>query len=181
MGIMALVAIGMIGTAICQDTGNAGGRGARGGRGNVDPAQFRQQAEQRMKEQLGASDEEWKILQPKLDKVQTAQRDVRAGGMMGMMSARGGRGGPGGPGAAAGGTPPAANAPAQSEVQKKAGDLQKVLDNKDAKPEDIKTALTAYRDARTKAKADLEKAQKDLKEVLSLKQEAQLVMMGLLE
>ena len=44
------------------------------GRGNFDPAQFREQMNQRMRERLGASEEEWKVLQPRIEKVQTAQR-----------------------------------------------------------------------------------------------------------
>jgi Spy/CpxP family protein refolding chaperone len=59
--------------------------------------------------------------------------------------------------------------------------LQTTLDNKDAKPEEIKAKLTALRDARNKAKEDLTKAQADLKELLTQRQEAVLVNMGLLD
>lgn len=44
-----------------------------------------------------------------------------------------------------------------------------------------KAALTALREARAKAREELEKAQKELKDLLTLKQEARLVTMGLLE
>src|SRR5207302_2321689 len=60
-------------------------RGQGGQGGNVDPAQMRSQFLQRIKEQLGATDEEFAALQPKLEKLMTAQRDIRGGG--------GGRGG----------------------------------------------------------------------------------------
>ena len=112
----------------------------------------------------------------------TLSRGTR-GGMMGMMG-RGGRGGPGArPGRNGGGatTPAAGTARQQSDVEKKMGDLQKVLDNKDAKPADLKSALSAYRDAREKAKADLAKAQKDLQGVVTVRQEAILVSRGLLD
>jgi predicted S18 family serine protease len=66
-------------------------------------------------------------------------------------------------------------------VEKKAQELSTLLQNKDAKPEDIKAALAAYRDARTKAKAELEKAQKDLRDLLTVRQEAVLVSMGTLD
>src|SRR5436853_6696738 len=56
-----------------------GGRGARegGGRGfgRFDPAEMKQ----RMKERMGATDDEWKTLEPKIDKVMKLQREVRPG------------------------------------------------------------------------------------------------------
>jgi len=76
---MALVAcLGFIIQAFSQATapgtagpaGQAGPWGQAGPRGNFDPAQFRQRMDERMKEALGATDEEWKVLQPKIEKVQ---------------------------------------------------------------------------------------------------------------
>jgi len=146
--------------------------------GQRDPAQsqqrmeqFRQQMADRMKQALGASDEEWKVLQPRIDKVQTLSRQARGGGM-GFIMMGGGRGGPG--------NRPQSDRP-QSEVEKKSEALQKVLDNKEAKVEEIKAALTALREARAKAKAELETAQKELREVVTVRQEAQLVTMALLD
>jgi hypothetical protein len=55
------------------------------------------------------------------------------------------------------------------------------LDNADAQASEITQKLTALRDARAKAKADLESAQKDLKDVLTPRQEAVLVVNGMLE
>ena len=37
--------------------------------------QFRQRAQQRMREQLGANEQEWKVLQPRIEKIQQLQRD----------------------------------------------------------------------------------------------------------
>jgi hypothetical protein len=130
---------------------------------------------QRIKEQLGATDEEWTALQPKLEKLMTAQRDTRGGGF-----GRGGgrrRGGPDG-----GGNTNDPNAQQnQSAVAKAQADLRTVLDNKDSKPEEIKAKLAALRDAREKAKADVTAAQKDLRELLTQRQEAVLVNMGFLD
>jgi peptidoglycan hydrolase CwlO-like protein len=160
--------------------GAAGGGGGRGGR-NFDPAAMQQRQLDRIKQALGTTDDEFKALQPKLEKVLTDQRNSTAGRGMGMM----GRGGPGGPGGGRGGNNPAPAAapdPATlSPVAKAAADLQTVLDNKDAKPEDIKEKLTALRDARTKARDELKAAQKDLTELLTQRQEAVLVEMGILE
>lgn len=189
LALAAVSALGFISLALAQDTTPParGGRGGAGARGNFDPAQVRARMEQGIKDALGATDEEWKVLQPKIEKVTTAQRDARAGGMGmgGMMGGRGGRGARGGNAGGAGGAAPAPapadNAPPQTPVAKASSDLGKILQDKEAKPEDIKAALTALRDARTKAEAELEKAQKDLKEVVTVKQEAQLVLRGLLK
>jgi len=154
--------------------------GAPGGR---DPAQmqqrmeqFRQQMSDRMKQSFGATDEEWKVLQPKIEKVQTLSRQSRGGGGMGMMFGGGGRGG-NDKGGGRGGPP--SDRP-QSEVDKKVEILQKVLDNKEAKAEEIKTALAGVLEARAAAKKELEVAQKELREVLTVLQEARCVLMGIL-
>jgi len=65
----------------------------------------------------------------------------------------------------------------ESEVLKATQALAKVLKDKDAAPGDIKSALQNLRDARAKAKAALEEAQKELRSVLTLRQEALLVQM----
>ena len=140
-------------------------------RGNFDPQQFRQRMEERLKEQLQVNDDEWKVLQPKIEKVMEAQRDANGG--RGMFRGGGRRGGGPDQGPSNNATP--------SPVQDKARELQAVLEDKEAKPDKIKAALTAYREARAQAKANLTKAQDDLREVLTTRQESVLVMMGMLE
>lgn len=179
--VATVIGVGFISQAISQDaTPPAGGdtkartggdtKGTRTGRGNFDPAAFRKQMEDRMKEAMGATDDEWKVLQPKIEKVTTLQRQSRPGMGM-MMGSRGGA--PGGDRA------PSADRP-QSDVEKKMTDLNKVLQNKEASADEIKTSLTAVREAQAKAKADLEAAQKDLKGIVTVRQEAVLVTMGVL-
>ena len=178
-GIFALMASGLLlsgftgGTVFAQDAAgeqnqNEGRRG-RGGRGNFDPAQFRQRMQEMMKEQLGATDEEMKVLQPKIEKVMTAQRDARGGGF-GFGGGRRGRGGDGGGG----------SDQAQSPVAKASADLRSAVEAK-ASDEEIKGKLQALRDARAKAREDLAAAQKELQEVVTSKQEAVLVMYGMLD
>jgi len=155
-----------------QDQGNDRQRGRGMGRGgNFDPAQFRQQMMDRMKEQLGANDDEWKVLEPKVEKVMTAQREARFGGLGGMFGGRGNRGGGGGPG----GDQP------QSAVGQAAQDLRQTLENKSASPEDISAKLKTLREARQKAQEELASAQKELKDVLTQRQEATLVSFGMLD
>lgn len=59
--------------------------------------------------------------------------------------------------------------------------LRTTLENSSASPEEIKTQLTAVRQAREKAKQDLAAAQADLKKILTVRQEAVLVEMGQLD
>jgi Spy/CpxP family protein refolding chaperone len=93
------------------------------------------------------------------------------------MRGRGGRGGQGGgPGADA-----AAAAAPTNDVQDKTKALSDALDNKDSDPKDIAQKLAGLRDARVKAKAELVKAQEDLKALLTSRQEAMLVMRGMLD
>lgn len=176
--LSALMGLVCVGTAISQDATSqpAGARGGRGGGQRMNPEEMRTRMEERLKADLSVTDEEWTALQPKIEKVMTAQRDSRGGGMMMMRGGRG-PGGPGGPGAGPGGD---ANRP-QSEVATKAADLAKVVQDKDAKPDQIKTALEAYRAARAKARESLEAAQKELKELLTPRQEAVLVSNGMLD
>ena len=181
-----LAGAGWIGQAIGEENAAPPPRGQR------DPEQMRQRMEQfrqqmgdRMKQALGVNDEEWKILQPKIEKVQTLARQTRGGGMGGMAAMFGRRNRPGGEGDA--NRPPDANRapdpnrPPPSDVETKAQALQKVLENKEAKPEEIKTALAALREAKAKARQELETAQKELREVVTVRQEAQLVTMSILE
>ncbi len=181
-GVLVVMGALWSGQAFSQPAGPGGGMwGPGGGDPNVwrmmlDPNYIRRAASDRMRQTLGATDEEWTVLEPKIEKVTTLSLQARGGGMiamgMGMFGFGGRGGGMGGAGAAAG---------QQSELMKASQALAELLKNKDASAADIKSALQAYRDARARARAELEQAQKELKELLTMRQEAQLVQMGLLE
>ena len=66
-------------------------------------------------------------------------------------------------------------------MQKKSASLGELLKNKDSDPKAIQDALKSYRDERDKSRESLKKAQADLKELLTARQEAQLVVTGMLE
>jgi hypothetical protein len=182
----ALMMVVVAGSALAQDqTGNRRQRGqgqgqpgqpgqqGQQGRQRFDPAQFREQMMTRLKERLGATDEEWKVLQPKVEKVMASQRDGRGGG------------GPGGrSGRTRGGDnqqPQQQQQGEQSAVSKAAAELRAAVEDKATSPEEITRRLTAYRDAREKSRADRAAAQKELRELLSARQEAVLVSSGLLD
>jgi hypothetical protein len=155
---------------------NPGGNNGRGNRGNFDPAQMRAQYLQRIKEQLGANDDEWKVLEPKLTKVMDASRAARSSGGFGGFSGRTRGGAPGG----TGGTP-APDPTTMSPVAKASADLRAVVENKSAAASEYTEKLAAFRKARDAAKAESAAAQKDLKELLTPKQEAILVSSGVID
>jgi hypothetical protein len=138
---------------------------------------MQQRFNDRIKDLLGVTDEEWNAISPSIDRVRTLQRDVSSMGGMGRMMF--GSGGPGGPGGPPGASPDNQNQ-TPSDVQQKLSDLVNLLQNKDAATDDVKAKVAALRDARTAAQADLAKAQDTLRSLLTVRQEAVLVAMGIL-
>jgi hypothetical protein len=147
--------------------GGNGGNGGGGGFGRRDPAAFMQRRMDQLKQQLGATDEEFAAIQPKIQAVMQLQRDVAPRG--GMFGRRGGGFGFGGPT-----TQPSAVSQAMQE-------LQTTLDDQNSSADLIKSKLDAVRDARAKARQDLAVAQQDLKSVLTQRQEAVMVLNGILD
>lgn len=163
-----------------------GDRGApgQGQRGQFDPERMRQMMAERMKERLGVDDQAWKVMEPRLTKVMELSRQASGGGrgMFGMFgSSRGGQR-PGqegrGPGDRQG---PEGQERQLNPVEKAMEQLQTTLDNQSASSDEIKKQLTALRTAREKAKQELATAQQSLREILTVRQEAQLVAMGMLD
>lgn len=157
-----------------NNNNNGGGRRNRGG-GNFDPAQMRAQMMDRIKEQLGAKDDEWTAIQPRLEKVMDAQRDTR-----GSRGGFGGRTRGGNNGGADNNAQQPSNRP-ETEVSKAQADLRTALENKETPPAELAAKLKTLRDAREKAKATLAQSQKELKDLLTQRQEAVLVNMGMLD
>ena len=175
LGLLALTLLGGLSSTVslAQDRGGQGGGPGGGGR-NWDPAQMQQRMMDAFKERMGATDEEWGVIQPKLAKVLEAQRDARGGGMGGMMGGRGNRGGDRGN---RGGE----DAQDQSPTAKAASDLRTTLENEKSSPDEIKAKLKTVRDTRAAAQKDLKAAQEDLKGVLTERQEAMLVLVGMMD
>jgi hypothetical protein len=143
-------------------------RGMRGGM--MDPNAFQARMMEQLKGNLKATDDEWKVLEPKIEKVQILQRQMRMDGMRGMFGSQRG----------SGNEQPTLPAPT-TEIGKKTAELQKLLADEKSSLADIKAALKAVRDAREKVKADIAAAQKDLRDVVNVRQEAELVVIGTLE
>lgn len=179
-------------TAFAQDTapatppaggqgGNGGGQGGPGGgrRGGFDPAQMRQRMMERYREQLGVKDDaEWGVIEGRITKID----ELRRASMMRGFGGFGGRG-PGGPGGGPGGNQGQGNrggGPFGQQPNPDAEALQAALDG-GASSDEIKAKLAAYRDSLKKKEAELTKAQDDLRALLSVKQEASAVLLGLLK
>jgi len=157
------------------------GKVAAQNRGNFDPEQMRQRMMERYKERLEVTnDDEWKIISDRIEKVMTAQRETRIGGF-----------GFGGPGGRRGGDTAQADAGNNGGRRNRGGmfggepnpdaeALQKALDSK-ASADDLKAKMAKLRDNLKEKEAKLAKAQDELRKVLSARQEATAILMGLLK
>jgi len=164
-----------VGTLAAQDTTKTdSGNTGRRNRGNFDPAQFQQRMMDNIKTRLAfTNDTEWAAVQPLVQKVMDARRDS--------MTQGGGFGRMGGRGAGNGGDNAAQGADARPNAPKplpEAEALQKLVDDKVPAAE-IKTALEKYRAARKDRDAKLTAAQDALRKVLTVRQEAEAALLGL--
>ena len=169
-----------IGSTFAQDNGNGGGngggrnrQGGGGGFGNMTPEERQKMMMDNVRQSLNfTNDTDWSAVQPLVQKVMDARRDVGFGaGMRGMFGRNrggqnGGQGGRGGPGGMFG----------QPSAEQEA--LQKALDD-DAPAAQVKDLLAKYKASQQAKQAKLEAAQDALKAVLTSKQEAEAYLMGL--
>jgi hypothetical protein len=156
--------------------GPGGGGPGGGGFGQFDPAQFRQFQLDNIRQQLSATDDEWKVLEPKISKILDLQPLAITGGRGGFGRRGGGPGGPGGGGGGGGrgfGGPPNAT---QEKVQAVSAAVEA-----NAPDTELKAKMATAREARDKARADLAAARKDLIGLLTTKQEAVLFAANIVE
>ena len=168
----AVLTLAFSGASVMAQGGGGGGFGGGGGRGGFDPAQLVPMMVDGMRQSLAVTnDDEWNVIEPRLEKVVKLKMEERTTGIGSMFAGRGGGGGGGGMmrfNALTGGPDPSADA------------LQKALDNSASIPE-VKAAMAKVREARLQKRAALLKAQQDLKDVLSIRQEAVLLLSGQLD
>ncbi|MDA7661900.1 hypothetical protein N8609_00905 [Verrucomicrobia bacterium] len=163
--VVALAAISLSSSidVSAQGRGERGERGGRGGgRGNFDFSEMRARIMDSIKDRFGFSDAEFKAIQPLIEDIQEKQREARTGGRS--FAGFGGFGGRSG----RGGDRDAGN-PEMSA-------LQKAIESGN----NIEAKLSAFRKARAKKEAVLKKSQETLKSVLTIKQEAVAVTIGLI-
>ena len=167
-----------------QDTGAARGQRSSGMRGMMgDPAQIQQMLGDRFKEILELSDDEWTVIGPKVIKVLEMSFQQR-GNPMNMRMMFGNRGPQGQQGpqgqrqfSQRGNNPAFSSGTGDESIQ----ELQKLLENKNASAAEIKSLVTKVRKDREKMEQEKMAAQKELRELLTVRQEAILISMGLLD
>ena len=139
-------------------------------RGTINQMQgtYRNASLNNIRLQLNASDEEWNVLLPKIQRVLAALQDVA---QPAAVSGRGGMGGMGGLVLAQ---------PAVSQVARAFQELQDILKEPNAGEDSIAAKLRAWRALHEKARAELAAAQEDLVSILTLRQEAILLNLGML-
>lgn len=162
------------------------GQGMGGQMGGLDlssilaPSAIQKRMLDYYKEQLAPTEEEWTVLEPRLAKVlelsegtnsltgmitQVVDRFRRSQWAQDQMQGQENK----------------TEEEEKSAVQKAMTELQETLDKEAPSTVEIKAKMLALRGAREKVKQQLVKAEDELREVLTLKQEATLLMLGLLE
>ncbi|MFC1838273.1 hypothetical protein ACFL1N_01735 [Thermodesulfobacteriota bacterium] len=184
-----LISVAIPAAAQAQPAGNGNAPGASGFQGrqgmtSFDPGQMQNMISNMFKEQLGISDDEWTVIGPKVMNVLTLSSQSRANPMRMMRAGR-----PGGPGGQA--TPDMQGQRqmrnrmpgifGQGEEDENMQALQKLLEDKNADASQIKQLVTKVRKAREKSQRELAAAKKELRELLTVRQEAILISMGLLD
>jgi len=151
-------------------------------RGGFDPEQMRVRMMERYREALEVkNDDEWKVIEPRISKVSDARRDTMSAGMSAFgRGGFGGRRGPGDSNGGGGGGDERRRRGFGGEPSAEADALQKALEAK-APNEEIKAKLAKYRESLKQKQAALTAAQEELRKVLSVRQEATAVMLGLLQ
>jgi hypothetical protein len=143
-----------------------------------------------MRQALGVTERQWKLIKPRLDKVEYLMKQAKIS--MTPASYRRSRGSSGSPN----NKQPAPKveegwkwskawekkAPAElTEGERICEELLKLLEDKNSKQEEIELKVEALRQARKEAGKQLAKAQQELREVLTFRQEATLVLIRYLE
>ena len=179
-GVAAIMSLGSSQVVAQPGGGGQGGQGGgRQGRGNFDPAQMQQRMMERYKEVLEVtSDDEWKAIEPRVQKVMDLRRESFSGMGRGMFGGgRGPRGGGDNAQPADQGKQPRGGMFGTPSPETEA--LQKAIDSKASKAE-MKAALEKYVASRKAKQAEMEKAQASLRELLTPRQEAIATLNGLL-
>ena len=150
---MAVALFLSAGLASAQDNGNGGGGGGGGnggpggggggfgggggGRRNFDPAQMQQRMMDNVRDQLGfTNDTDWSAVQPLIQKVLDARREIGGNNIMRLFRGNRGGGQGGGNRPRGGGMFGAAPSPEEDALQKGIDDDQRVADPLSSRPED---------------------------------------------
>jgi hypothetical protein len=117
--------------------------------------QEHQRAIEDFKDRLGVSDKEWPVVKPRIERVYNLMHplpQMRPG-----------------------------NEQPKTEVQARSSELRDLLRNEGTAVDKVKAGLTSLRAAKEKAAQELATAKQDLRQLMTLRQEAVLVVAGLLD
>ncbi len=122
-----------------------------------EPNEKKMMVEEHLKNKLDATDEEWETLGPLVMKIHTSQEQL------------------------AGRVDKKAEAEAKTNYLKALADLNTTLDDPEADPETIEEKIEALRTEKMIVKKELQSTQKELLKHLSVYQEAEALIMGLVD
>jgi len=175
--LVAAAVLGIGWAALAQTPATQPGGAApasRSARGRYfSPAQLQQ-----LQDTLQVSDNEWRVILPKIEKIESLRRATQSSRQAG----RGRRGGQQSAPVPQTDSPVPSNAesPEIVDLQKASQQLQDAINNKETSREDLKTRIAALREARARVQAELVKTQDEVRDMLTARQEAVLVTRGLL-
>jgi len=115
----------------------------------------RRRAIERLKRELGIGDQEWAVIKPRMEAVYDLTHPMPRSGPESRQM--------------------------MSLVDQKKNELRQLLGNREAGPDQIKAALAALRAARDRASQELAKARQALRQIMTVRQEAVLVVNDLLD
>lgn len=179
--LILIIAIGFAVPVNAQGPGKqdadatAGGQRFSGDRPAMigDPEQMQKIMGERLKDVMELNDEEWKVIGPKVMKVVALSLQPR-GNPMRLLG--------GGPGMQRQSPARKINPNLQPDaVGESMQQLQKLLENKNTSTSEIKEQVIKVREARESIDQEKIAAQKELRELLTVRQEATLISMGLLD
>lgn len=127
----------------------------------MDMNELRQRAINQLKEQLGSSDDEWAVLQPKIEKIQALTSDAGAPTPKIGISIT--------------------TSKSTSEVAAKQQLLRQAIQNGAASDSELKQKIAELRNARAQARQLLAKARQELADLVTSRQEAILIDRGILD
>lgn len=171
--------LGVLTILVCVAFGGAFVQAQQDQRNRFDRNQFMERILERLRENLGASAEEWSVLKPMIAKITEKQSAMRRTGRGGFGAFGGGRGGRGGDNDGDRRGREDRRSRGDEDSGSNADSLREAVESGDTNK--IKKELASYRAVQKKRAVELKKAREELREVVTLKQEATLVLWGLLD
>ncbi len=175
-----IMKLGVLTILACVAFGGAFVQAQQDQRNRFDRGQFMERIMERLRENLGASVEEWSVLKPMIAKITEKQSAMRRSAGRGAFGAfGGGRGGRGGDNDGDRRGREDRRSRGDGDSESNADSLREAVESGDV--DKIKKELASYRAAQKKRAAELKKAREELRQAVTSKQEAILVLWGLLD